>query len=131
MLSFVTMEQETFLIGCCIYAIATRRRILRYSPLITWPAPTQGENTECHHASRTIPSHLFVSLFFGLGIRRERDTIRSSTGSLAVGGASVFEKERDTTDSTIKLWNIDEVPDGSLPSSSLFVVHLAHQQISS
>ena len=63
-------------------------------------------------------------MFSGLGIRRERDTIRSSTGSLAVGGASVFEKEMDKTDSPIKLWNIDEVPVGSLPSFSLFVVHL-------
>jgi WD40 repeat protein len=53
----------------------------------------------------------------------------SSTGSLATGGASVFEKEMEKTDSTIKLRKIDEVPAGSLPLFSLFVVHLAHQQM--
>jgi len=70
-------------------------------------------------------------MFSGLGIRRERDAIRSNTNSLATGGASVFEKEMDKMDSPIKLWKIDDVPVGLLPSFSLVVVHLAHQQMAS
>jgi hypothetical protein len=70
-------------------------------------------------------------MFSGLGIRRERDAIRSNASYLTTGGARVFEKEMEKTDSPIKHWKIDEVPVGSLPSFSLCVVHLAHQQISS
>lgn len=33
----------------------------------------------------------------------------SRTGYLTTGGASVFEKEMNKTDYTIKLWKIDEV----------------------
>src|SRR5258708_7837824 len=52
-----------------IARIATKRRILRYCPLITLARSTQGGNTECHHVSRILsPSHLFVSMFSGLGI---------------------------------------------------------------
>lgn len=36
----------------------------------------------------------------------------SSTGYLATGGASVFEKDMDKTDYSIKLWKIEEAPAG-------------------